>query len=1020
MKFTLTYGKRRSIMSKHMKKILIIACLTFLLCGVLIGAGIAASGAETPDEYIYSESFETAFNPRPSGWSITGSPRIEQSSDKFSEGNYSLKLTDSSTSSSGGLRSPQLPIEKGKYYNISIDVYNETGNATAYVEFFDSSLQRTDNVSSTATSTGKWTTLSFSVCMPDSASYATVLLYSGVANKGIMYFDNIRISEDTGSSDTELIDFDVLNSSYPRLYFDSAELENLKKLTTDGDRNVCGFVGSEVYASLIKEADALLTKSSFSMTYYGSTKKTYSIPFVEQHFTDVPGGYGNSNYPYWQEMGNEMKNMMQTLSLAYSLTGNTAYADRAVELMMSLCSWSTWTEYPTINRTSLETGYFVTGVSTVYDMCYDRLSSSQKTEALTALKEKGLSKLYADLSAFTDHNYYVNKASALAIGSCLMLGGDEDAGLYLSRAYSYIKWYLDERLSSESQEGLSYTSYSMDLIYSALDSVNRVTGKNELITHDYADVALLWAVMSSENAEGSGPPISDVYNNAYFYITLCTLGSVENNGLAGWYINTRNFDVTDFNRLVYYREDLSVEEPLGYSERTGINLSNGVIPNVGWGVLRTGWGADDMLMVCVANNSSQGHSHYDQNSFVLSFGGSWLLSDPGYQDYGAGYASDYSLSYGHSTILIDGKSQDYKGGGKLTALMDSAAFSYLSGEVTGAYAEPTEFDRGFIMVNHSGASYYVISDDIKTSGEHTYSWVLNAENIISFRTLKEDGSLGYLSKGGTVNSDRFVLSGKTGALAVSFDRSLGITYSSWNDVGSIITATDNVQSSTGAFCAVISPVSGTVSKDSVNNAVKVSESYSNDSQNGVRTTYGDSYSDIILISKGTGVSGAGLESDGTSASLFGLRNKAFSGYSATDATSLTYNGKKLIEASAPVSATIYFDSGESVVTGTPGTSITLYLPFGVENHEIGADGLCTIVLSEERTVLDVGEGRNEEEPDYIGSDSDDTQNNTAEPTDTDSSGKKGCRSDITTVSAVTILGIIFVSALLLVRNRKKQ
>lgn len=1009
-------------MGKHSKKVPIIACILCLLCGILIAAGIAVSGAEASEEYIYKESFETAFNPRPSGWSPTGSPKIEQSSSVFSDGNYSMKLTDTWTEYSAGMRSPRLPLEKGKYYNISVDVYNETGNATVYVEFWDgnSTSQPSDNVSSTATSTGKWTTISFSVCMPDDALYTTILLYSGRANKGIMYFDNIRITEDTGTSDTELIDFEILNTSYPRLYFNSAELESLKSLASDSSENVCGFVGSQVYSSLIKEADALLTKSSFSMTYYGSTKKTYSIPFVEQHFSDVPSGYGNSNYPYWQEMGNEMKNMMRTLSLAYSLTGNTAYADRAIELMMSLCSFSTWTEYPTINRTSLETGYFVNGVSAVYDMCYDRMSSAQRSTVLTALKEKGLSKLYADLSAFTDHNYYVNKASALAVGSCLMLGEDEDARTYLSRAYAYIKWYLDERLSSESQEGLSYTSYSMDLIFSALDSVNRVTGRSELITHDYASVALLWAVMSSENAEGSGPPISDVYNDAYFYITLCTLGSVGDNGLAGWYINTREFDVTDFERLVYYRDDLTVESPAEYSERTGKNLSNGVIPNIGWGVLRTGWGADDMLMVCVSNNSSQGHSHYDQNSFVLSFGGSWLLGDPGYQDYGAGYGSDYTLSYGHSTVLIDGKSQDYKGGGKLTTLMDSASFSYLAGEVTGAYANPTEFDRGFLMVNHSGASYYVISDDITASGEHTYSWVLNAENIVSIRTLRSDGSLGYLSSNSTLNTDRFVLSGKSGALAVSFDRNLDVTYAPWNGDGSLISATDNVKSSNGSFCAVISSVGTSVTKDSVNNAVKVAESYSDSSQNGVRTAYGDNYSDIVLISKGTGVSGGGLVSNGTSASLFGIRNNAFSGYSATDATSLTYNGKTLIEASAPVSATIYFDSGESVLIGAPGTAVTLYLPFGAENLEIGDDGMCTITLSGERTVLEVGEGRIEE-TDPSESTSEDTQTDPdTDETQTEApEKKKGCRSDIKTVGAITV-SVIITGAAMLLQKRKKS
>lgn len=913
----------------------------------------SAAGAADEPEYFYFESFEGGF----AEWSRYGGTRADPSSDLASHGSSSARVEDTSTSSGGGLRSSVITLEKNKYYDITVDVYNDSGNANVFIEFWNGTpntstlSNRISNVSSTATETGRWTTLTFSVMVPNEATGTTILLYSGVANKGISYFDNVIVKEEAADTEQTIKDFEIREEAHPRLYFNAGELETLKSLADEKTANACGFIGDKVVSSLIADADALLTKSSFSMTYYSTTTVNFAIPFEEKHFASAPSGYSGSNYPYWQEMGNEMKEMMQTLSLAYALTGEAKYADRAIALMDSLCAWTTWTEHPTINRTSLETGYFTVGVATVYDICYDRLSETQKTNALTALENLGLSKLYADLSAFTDHNYYVNKATALAIGSCLVLDTDTDAERYLSRAYEYIDWYLEERSKSESQEGLSYTSYSIDLISSALDTIKRVTGDNSLMASEYMETVFVWAAMAADNANGYGPEISDFYSNTYFYTTACVMNREQGNALAGWYVGSRTFSVSDFTRIVYYCADMKSETPDEYTARTGVNLKNGVIPSIGWGTLRTGWEDDDMLLVCVANNSSQGHSHYDQNSFVLSLGSGWLLGDPGYQDYGGGYKSDYSLSYGHSTIYVDGKSQDYKGKSTLETLIDSSAFSYLLGSAEGAYNTLTEFDRSFIMVNHGSASYYVIADDLASDSAHTYSWVLNAENISQFRTIGADGSIGSLAKNKSVtDTDRFALTGLGGSVKISFDSKADISFGNWNGIGSLITVSGGEAAASDSFCAVIAPVKGNANSENVGNAVSVSESYTNDKQSGVKASYGE-LSDIILISKAAGVDGAGLSSDGTSASLFGLGSDGYIGYAATGAKELSYDGTKLLQASAPVSAAIYFDSSECVISGEVGTTVKLYIPEGVEGLTVGEDGYCTLTLDKERTVV---------------------------------------------------------------------
>lgn len=943
---------------KHTMKNLWAALLALAM---LLGtAALSGAGAEeapvVPDNVLLAESFESDFGAYPSGW-VGSSGLSSRCTDYASQGAASLLVRDNSTSSSFWVRSPQLELEHGMYYRISVDVYNLTGNGSVFVQFYNAAGEQTDSVSSTVTATGKWTTVNFSVQLPETAAYAVILLYSGMANRGETCYDNVLVYPEPEDAGQEIYDFELLTDAYPRLYFTDGELEELRAYAA-GD-------GKAQADAILAQADELLGQSSFSMTFYSSTTVTFTIPFTEQHFTSAPAGYSGSNYPYWQEMGNRMMEMMQALALAYALSGTETYGERAAELALSLAAWTTWTEYPTVNRTSLETGYFVTGVSTVYDLCQDCLSEDEKALLRTALVEKGLEPLYADLSSFTDHNYYVNKASALAMGSLLLLGGNEEAPRYLSRAYDFFEWYLDCRFESDSQEGLSYTSYALDLLFGGLDQLRRVTGNDTLLSHPYTNVVFRWAIMTGENVNGYGPPISDTYSNTYFYVVANVMRGTDCEGIANWYLSTRSFpDVTDFRKLVYRpaADGAPPETPEEYLARTGVNLTNGVVEGVGWGALRTGWGEDDMLLVCVGNNSSQGHSHYDQNSFVLALGGEWLLSDPGYQDYGNSAGSDYTLSYGHSTIYVDGKSQSVKGQGSLSMLLDGAAYSALRGSAAGAYRDPALscFDRDYIMVNYGGTAYYVLVDNLAAEAAHSYSWVLNAEGLEAARRWNDGGYDIFSVPGSSFSGSEFFAVGSERALRIAFDRTYNISYDGWNGQGALISVGTGAASATAGFCAVISALDGRgVNSMTIADTVAVVSSYSDDAQSGVRTQHGGVY-DIIVVSRGSGVSADGLVGNGLSASLLGLTDSGlYAGYAATGTTELQWGGRVLLQAGAPVSASIFFDGSESVILGQAGTQVRIYAPQGIGTQAPDAEGYCTVTLTGERTVLSVNAGSSE-------------------------------------------------------------
>lgn len=979
-----------------------------LLLALGFGVLSVAAGADT----VFSEDFEGSFTVCPPGWQVYYG-NVSRTTRHAASGSASIMVSDTSTQKSASVVSPSIRLERGEYYRITVDVMNLSGNGSVFVYIYDASGKQTDSVSTTVTETGKWTTAELSVCLTGSAESIRILLYSGVANKGDTCYDNVCVTRSNGDEEQEIHPFEQQVTAHPRLFFTAEELKTLKAVAGSDDKGLAGYSGKEAADALLAGATALLGQSSFSMTYYGNTTVQFAIPFVERHFSDAPAGFGSGNYPYWQEMGNKMKDMMQSLALAYSLTGDARYGDRAAELALSLAGWSTWTEYPTVNRTSLETGYFVTGVATVLDLCYDRLSDAQRLRLATALETKGLEPLFLDLSAFTDHNYYVNKAAALMTGSLVLFGDCESAPKYLSRAYDFAKWYLDRRAESEGQEGLSYTSYAMDLLFTALDQLERVTGNGVLMGHSYPEALIRWVVAVSESKKGFAPPISDSYMNTCFFVTASVMRKNDVSALAAWYLSSRKQEsVPDFTRLVCFRPAGVTETPDAYSARTGIDLRTGVADAAGWGYLRTGWEQNDMLLVAVGNNSQQGHSHYDQNSFVLSLDGEWILSDPGYQDYGSGDRRDYTLAWGHSTVTVDGKTQSIKGGGRMLTVLDGAGFAVLSSDAAGAYTDPalTRARRTYVMIRSGDCAYFVLADDLASDDPHRFEWNLNAGGMISAKCYN-DGGFDFLKvNGARLKGSEFFAVGSSRALRIAFDREMNFSYSSCG-TGGVIRAEDGTNGKTGSFCAVLSAMNGrTVSSAVLDQGVRVEESFTGAGQIGVRTAHGE-VCDLVLIGRGgNGLSGGGLTAVGGAASLTGLRqNGKWSGYAATDATELTYRGRMLMQSDRAVSLNVNFDGTGSILTGEAGTVVRLYAPGGVNGMTPDADGYCVLTLTGGKTTLSVGEPPEEIE---TGISPEPGQDTTA-----GNKPEKGCGSAF---GVSLLLPLCMAAVLLLVRRRKED
>ena len=100
---------------------------------------------------------------------------------------------------------------------------------------------------------------------------------------------------------------------------------------------------------------------------------------------------------------------------------------------------------------------------------------------------------------------------------------------------------------------------------------------------------------------------------------------------------------------------------------------------------------------------SSGHSHQDQNGFVIHAGGQILAVDRGYYGYyGDQYCREVTwASPSHNTILVDGEGQGrgIQFNGYIDAFHDTRDFSFVMGDATAAYGDRlSRFKRAVAVI----------------------------------------------------------------------------------------------------------------------------------------------------------------------------------------------------------------------------------------------------------------------------------------------------------------------------------
>jgi hypothetical protein len=170
--------------------------------------------------------------------------------------------------------------------------------------------------------------------------------------------------------------------------------------------------------------------------------------------------------------------------------------------------------------------------------------------------------------------------------------------------------------------------------------------------------------------------------------------------------------------------------------------------DIGYASLRDWYNAEAPSLFFKAGpyENNIGHNHYDQNAFVISYGGEWIIPDRGYHSFYDPAKRKFSLgSMGHNTVVLDideayrqrttvpdpGHDQVKRTGGRIAEFYGGEAFDYVRGEAAEAYNTDERkvldrFDRSIVYVK---PHFYVVHDDLAAPEPHSFNFLLHADGM---------------------------------------------------------------------------------------------------------------------------------------------------------------------------------------------------------------------------------------------------------------------------------------------------
>lgn len=437
----------------------------------------------------------------------------------------------------------------------------------------------------------------------------------------------------------------ALETGHPRVLINSEDVERIKNAK---DERTAAWRDAA-----LTRADALLKTEPFVYAL-SSTDSIQNIP--------------------------ESISLMMDLGLAYLLTGDKKYSDRAYREVQVLYTvpYKKWngTLIPEESRdywnsySYLDVGEISFIVGLCYDWMYDAWTDEQKAELTLNVMEKGLLRgfntVYGNLNPTNkgSNGWYksTNNWNAICNGGSFMSAiafMEQDPYLCANVAEATLRGfeYLLHQYAPAGawSEGAGYWRYALQYVTSVCSTLDAACGTDYGISKT---PGLKGTQLYSISLEGKtsvmnfGDGGSGRVNAPFLFYWANKYKDTDIGGAALYIKEVFGYEPSCFD-LIYYKPDYITENwipPLSfYYEGTEVvSLASGYDPD------------DTYIAISGGKGVATSHDHLDSGAVVLEMKGKRLFNDIGAEHYGAaGYFSDNRYLYfrarpeGHSTFVID-------------------------------------------------------------------------------------------------------------------------------------------------------------------------------------------------------------------------------------------------------------------------------------------------------------------------------------------------------------------------------
>ena len=354
---------------------------------------------------------------------------------------------------------------------------------------------------------------------------------------------------------------------------------------------------------------------------------------------------------------------VRTLSMAYRLTEQSKYAQRAWQELQSAASFPDWNPYH-----FLDVGEMCEAFAVGYDWLYDWLSAAQKKTIRDAIVEKGLNPAmddYLDRQRTRTYNWYQDTPGDNwkcvcngGIASAVLAICDEDdvdkslCGDILHYAFKSIYEFVRSAYNTDGsyEEGMTYWAYASDYLAYFDSALKSAVGKDYGLT-DYKPIKksanYVRSMCSNTKLSFNYGDAEETYIHESVFLWFAkNFKTYDVADIRAGYLRNNLSQVSDRD-LMWYVPGCVTEAPRELLESGEVGASNASF--------RSSWDANGLYAAIHFGKNNAYHGQADTGSFVLDYHGKRFFSDLGQDNYNVPQY-EYSYRYraeGHNTLVFE-------------------------------------------------------------------------------------------------------------------------------------------------------------------------------------------------------------------------------------------------------------------------------------------------------------------------------------------------------------------------------